>query len=239
MSAELDALFDRTKSLAAKPRTVSELSGGLTNRNYKVTTPDGTFVARISSGRQRAAGDRPGLRVPELGDRGRGRRRGAGRRVPPPGSPAGHRLPRGPHARPRRRGRGRQHRADRAGVPPPALGRAVRQRLRHVRHPAAVPVGGAVPRLPRPGRIRRPGAALRCRAEGPGRPRRDRPSRATTTCWPRTSSTTGTGSGWSTTSCPATTTPASSSATSRPSLSCPPTPWPSSSRPITPGRGGA
>ena len=50
MSAELDALFDRTKSLAAKLRTVSELSGGLTNRNYKVTTPDGTFVARISSG---------------------------------------------------------------------------------------------------------------------------------------------------------------------------------------------
>ena len=27
-----------------------ELPGGLTNRNYKVTTPDGTFVARISSG---------------------------------------------------------------------------------------------------------------------------------------------------------------------------------------------
>ena len=50
MSAELDALFDRTKSLAAKPRTVSELSGGLTNRNYKVSTPDGIFVARISSG---------------------------------------------------------------------------------------------------------------------------------------------------------------------------------------------
>ncbi len=49
MSAELDALFDRTKSLAAKPRTVSELPGGLTNRNYRVTTPDGTFVARISS----------------------------------------------------------------------------------------------------------------------------------------------------------------------------------------------
>ncbi len=49
MSAELDALFDRTKSLAAKPRTISELSGGLTNRNYKVTTPDGIFVARISS----------------------------------------------------------------------------------------------------------------------------------------------------------------------------------------------
>ena len=47
---ELDALFDRTASLAARPRTVRELPGGLTNRNYKVTTPDGTFVVRLSSG---------------------------------------------------------------------------------------------------------------------------------------------------------------------------------------------
>ncbi len=47
---ELDALLDRTASLAARPRTVRELPGGLTNRNYKVTTPDGTFVARVSSG---------------------------------------------------------------------------------------------------------------------------------------------------------------------------------------------
>jgi thiamine kinase-like enzyme len=50
MSAELDAFFDQTKSLAGRPRTVSELPGGLTNRNYKVTTPDGAFVARISEG---------------------------------------------------------------------------------------------------------------------------------------------------------------------------------------------
>ena len=50
MSAELDALFDRTDSLARRPRTVLELPGGLTNRNYKVTTPDGVFVARFSSG---------------------------------------------------------------------------------------------------------------------------------------------------------------------------------------------
>jgi thiamine kinase-like enzyme len=50
MSAELDALFGQTKSLAGRPRTVSELPGGLTNRNYKVTTPDGAFVARISAG---------------------------------------------------------------------------------------------------------------------------------------------------------------------------------------------
>jgi thiamine kinase-like enzyme len=45
----LDALFDRTASLAGQPRTVEELPGGLTNRNYKVTTPDGAFVARISA----------------------------------------------------------------------------------------------------------------------------------------------------------------------------------------------
>jgi thiamine kinase-like enzyme len=50
MSAELDALFDQTDSLARQPRTVRELPGGLTNRNYKVTTPDGVFVARFSSG---------------------------------------------------------------------------------------------------------------------------------------------------------------------------------------------
>jgi thiamine kinase-like enzyme len=48
VSAEPDDLFDRTASLARSPRTVHELPGGLTNRNYKVTTPDGSFVARIS-----------------------------------------------------------------------------------------------------------------------------------------------------------------------------------------------
>ena len=47
---ELDILLDQTAHLAARPRTVEELPGGLTNRNYKVTTPDGTFVARLASG---------------------------------------------------------------------------------------------------------------------------------------------------------------------------------------------
>jgi thiamine kinase-like enzyme len=46
---ELDALFDQTEHLAGRPRTVQELPGGITNRNYKVTTPAGTFVARLSS----------------------------------------------------------------------------------------------------------------------------------------------------------------------------------------------
>jgi thiamine kinase-like enzyme len=45
----LAALFDRVPALAGTPRSVAELPGGLTNRNYKVTTPDGAFVARIWS----------------------------------------------------------------------------------------------------------------------------------------------------------------------------------------------
>src|SRR5487761_648067 len=40
-------LFDQVPCLAATPRTVTPLPGGLTNRNYKVTTPEGTFVARV------------------------------------------------------------------------------------------------------------------------------------------------------------------------------------------------
>ena len=42
-------LLDRVPCLAATPRTVQPLPGGLTNRNYKVTTPHGTFVARVWS----------------------------------------------------------------------------------------------------------------------------------------------------------------------------------------------
>jgi thiamine kinase-like enzyme len=45
----LDAILDRVPALTGAPRTVAELPGGLTNRNYKVTTPDGSFVARVWS----------------------------------------------------------------------------------------------------------------------------------------------------------------------------------------------
>jgi thiamine kinase-like enzyme len=48
--AELATRLDRVPALAGVPRTVSELPGGLTNRNYKVTTPAGAFVARVWSG---------------------------------------------------------------------------------------------------------------------------------------------------------------------------------------------
>ena len=39
----------RVSSLAGTPRHVAALPGGLTNQNFKVTTPDGVFVARIFS----------------------------------------------------------------------------------------------------------------------------------------------------------------------------------------------
>ena len=44
----LDDLFDQIPILADRPRTIEELSGGLTNLNLKVTTPRGVFVARCS-----------------------------------------------------------------------------------------------------------------------------------------------------------------------------------------------
>jgi len=47
---ELTALLDQIPSLAGGPRSVHELPGGLTNRNFKVTTPAGSFVARVASG---------------------------------------------------------------------------------------------------------------------------------------------------------------------------------------------
>ncbi|OBF36706.1 choline kinase [Mycobacterium sp. ACS1612] len=44
--AQLDALLDEIGVLAGRPRQLQELSGGLTNCNVKVTTPDGVYVAR-------------------------------------------------------------------------------------------------------------------------------------------------------------------------------------------------
>ncbi|AFM16808.1 putative choline kinase involved in LPS biosynthesis [Mycolicibacterium chubuense NBB4] len=42
----LDGVFDQLPLLAGRPRTLQQLSGGLTNRNMKITTPDGVYVAR-------------------------------------------------------------------------------------------------------------------------------------------------------------------------------------------------
>ena len=46
--SELDALLEQLPALAGQPRQLEELSGGLTNRNVKITTPTGAYVARCS-----------------------------------------------------------------------------------------------------------------------------------------------------------------------------------------------
>ena len=45
---ELDTLLDQVPILAGQPRQLEELSGGLTNRNIKITMAAGTYVARCS-----------------------------------------------------------------------------------------------------------------------------------------------------------------------------------------------
>ena len=46
--AQLDALLEEIPAVAGRPRQLEDLSGGLTNRNVKVTTPDGVYVARCT-----------------------------------------------------------------------------------------------------------------------------------------------------------------------------------------------
>ena len=46
--AQLNELFEEIPALAGRPRELQELSGGLTNRNVKITTPDGVYVARCT-----------------------------------------------------------------------------------------------------------------------------------------------------------------------------------------------
>lgn len=48
MTPNWEALLDQLPALAGVPRRLEELPGGLTNRNIKVTTPNGIFVARCS-----------------------------------------------------------------------------------------------------------------------------------------------------------------------------------------------
>jgi thiamine kinase-like enzyme len=45
---ELDRILDQVPALAGRT-LVEDLAGGLTNRNLKITTPDGVLVARVSS----------------------------------------------------------------------------------------------------------------------------------------------------------------------------------------------
>jgi thiamine kinase-like enzyme len=45
---QLNELFEQIPVLAGRPRELQELSGGLTNRNVKITTPDAVYVARCT-----------------------------------------------------------------------------------------------------------------------------------------------------------------------------------------------
>ena len=47
-NSELDELLEQLPALAGQPRRLEDLSGGLTNRNVKITTPTGAYVARCS-----------------------------------------------------------------------------------------------------------------------------------------------------------------------------------------------
>lgn len=49
LPSELDALRGRLGVLSARPLVAEPLSGGLTNSNFKVTTPEGCYVVRLSS----------------------------------------------------------------------------------------------------------------------------------------------------------------------------------------------
>jgi thiamine kinase-like enzyme len=44
--AELDVVLEELPALAGQPRRLEQLPGGLTNRNVKITTPTGIYVAR-------------------------------------------------------------------------------------------------------------------------------------------------------------------------------------------------
>jgi thiamine kinase-like enzyme len=46
--AQLNELLEEIPAVAGRPRQLAELSGGLTNRNVKVTTSDGVYVARCT-----------------------------------------------------------------------------------------------------------------------------------------------------------------------------------------------
>ncbi len=50
MTPDLDERLDAVPALAHRPRAVEELTGGLTNLNLKVTTPDQVCVVRIFQG---------------------------------------------------------------------------------------------------------------------------------------------------------------------------------------------
>ncbi len=154
----LHALLDDLPELSGTPRTIAALEGGLTNFNFKVSTPERTAVVRLSSSDgdllaiDREAEHVNSLRAAESGaapavlayrpdhqalvvawlERDDADRAGPARRAE-----------RGPGC---------------GGVPAAALRAALRGRLRHVRGAAPLPRDRAGPRLPAAAALPRPAA---------------------------------------------------------------------------------
>ena len=210
--------------LRGRPCTVEPLPGGLTNRNYKVTTPDGAYVLRHSN--PSSADELAVDRWAEYENSVRAAATGVGAPVvdflPDDGVLVvgfleGETLT--------------DEHLQRPGILPRV---ALACRRLHAGEPFVnrfdmfelqADYLGPRPaaRLPPPAGLPRPrrddaGASGTPSASGPWRP-----GRATTTCWPPTSSTTAGPSPSSTTSTRATTTPTSSSATSGASATSPST----------------
>ena len=190
---QLEALLDRIPVLQGLPRTVVELAGGLTNQNLRVTTPEHDYVVRVFQGDAELLGiDRDA----EHDNTRAAAEAGVGAGVvdyrPDLGVLVidfltGTTLENESFA-----DAGRD-RAGGGGVPAAARRAAVHRRLRHVPAAGDVPAHGArssgyrlfdgyADHADAFGRVRR----------GAGGPRRGPPCRATTTCWPATSSTTAT-----------------------------------------------
>ncbi len=172
------ARLRRVPALAGRPLTIEPLPGGLTNRNFKVTTGDGPTRGGPALGRRFVpAGHRPRGRAPRQRGRGLHRRRPGRRR---PGRRGGGRWRR-PGGRVGGRAyldsRGRRRRGQpappRRGLPGAARRPPVRPGLRHVRRAGPLPRRRARPRVPPPGALR--GVPARLRA---GRRRARRPATA-------------------------------------------------------------
>ena len=156
LNADLMEILDAVPELAGEPRTVAALPGGLTNANYRVSTPAGEFVVRSWS-------DDTGLlaidRDNEYENSVRAAAVGVGAEViaylPERNTMVFEFI----HGRHHERGGSAQratHRTHRAGVSDAPHRRALPGRLQHVRHPgsvsadrggAGVPAAGSLPRV--------------------------------------------------------------------------------------------
>ena len=132
------AALDAVECLRGREREVEELPGGLTNVNLKVTTAEQTVVVRIAqSGSELLDIDREAEHLNSVAAAEAGVGAPVIEYVARPRAARG-RLHRGAHLH---RRRPPHRRPSRDGSLPPASqlhdGSALRQRLRHVRHPAA------------------------------------------------------------------------------------------------------